>query len=187
MHSLQYDDAIKEEMLRLMEWDVLGKTPADIYTPAQMDEARALIAEEMQTQPPPPLDASLWTVLRECSSELIMYQGRFTRLSNLGRREQAEALANKFRVGLGWAGHLKVVAGRRARQGSSTLSVVTRLCKRVSHDVTVDARARRAAHCSQRQSRDAAKFNCEFVACVSSASRNQHGYDSRHTSQSSSL
>ena len=85
-------------MIKLMEWDVFGKAPADVYTPQQMAEARALIADEMETQPPPPLDTALWTVLRECSSELILYQGRYTRLSNLGRREQAEALANKFRV-----------------------------------------------------------------------------------------
>jgi hypothetical protein len=79
-----------------MEWDVLGKVPEDIYTPEEMAKARELIDAEMEQ--PPILDANMWKVLRECSSELIRYQGRYSRLSHLGRKEQAEALANKFNV-----------------------------------------------------------------------------------------
>lgn len=79
-----------------MEWDVLGKVPEDLYTPEQMQEARDMIQTELEKMPA--LDANMWKVLRECSSELIRYQGRYTRLSNLGRKEQAEALSNKFRV-----------------------------------------------------------------------------------------
>jgi hypothetical protein len=62
-----------------------------------MQEARELIQAELEKTPN--LDANMWRVLRECSSELIRYQGRYTRLSNLGRKEQAEALSNKFKVG----------------------------------------------------------------------------------------
>lgn len=83
-------------MIKLMEWDLLGKVPEDLYTPEQMQQARGLI--EAETDKMPILDASMWKVLRECSSELIRHQGRYTRLSNLGRREQAEALSCKFGV-----------------------------------------------------------------------------------------
>lgn len=75
---------------------MLGKVPEDIYTPEQMLDAQKLIKAELEKTPE--LDANMWKVIRECSSELIRYQGRYTRLSNLGRKEQAEALANKFRV-----------------------------------------------------------------------------------------
>lgn len=75
---------------------MLGKAPQDIYTPQQMDEAQELIKSEIDKGPE--LDANMWKVLRECSSELIRHQGRYTRLSNLGRKEQVEALTNKFRV-----------------------------------------------------------------------------------------
>ncbi|KAI6232968.1 hypothetical protein M3Y99_00957000 [Aphelenchoides fujianensis] len=90
------DDLVKSEMVKLMEWD--------------MSEARKLIEAEMEQ--PPPLDAKMWTVLRECSSELIRYQGRYTRLSNLGRREQAEALANKFRARYEWMNELAKKANK---------------------------------------------------------------------------
>jgi hypothetical protein len=87
---------VKAEIVKLMEWDVLGKVPEDIYTPEQMKEAHDMIKAEIDKTPE--LDPIMWKVLRECSSELILYQGRYTRLSNLGRKEQAEALSNKFRV-----------------------------------------------------------------------------------------
>jgi len=94
------DDIIKEEMVKLMEWDVSGKVPEDIYTPEQVAEAQKLIQDEVDKIPN--LDANMWKVIRECSSELIKFQGRYTRLSHLGRREQAEALSNKFRVRFDW-------------------------------------------------------------------------------------
>jgi hypothetical protein len=83
-------------MVKLMQWDVSGIVPEELYTPEQMQDARNLIQEEIEKVPS--LDANMWKVLNECSSELIRYQGRYTRLSNLGRKEQAEALTNKFRV-----------------------------------------------------------------------------------------
>ncbi|KAI6225702.1 hypothetical protein M3Y95_00725000 [Aphelenchoides besseyi] len=94
------DDMIKTEMVKLMEWDVAGKVPDDLYTPDEMAEARKLIEDEMEK--PPPLDANMWTVLRECSSELICYDGRYVRITNLGPKQQIEALNNKFSKRYDW-------------------------------------------------------------------------------------
>lgn len=90
------DNLIKEEVYRLMEWDVLGKVPQDIYEADDMNAARALIDEEMEAGPE--LNSQTWKVIKECGDELIAYNGRFTRLSKLGRREQIEALTAKFNV-----------------------------------------------------------------------------------------
>ncbi|KAI6178763.1 hypothetical protein M3Y98_00537000 [Aphelenchoides besseyi] len=94
------DDMIKTEMVKLMEWDVVGKVPEDMYTPDEMAEARKLIEDEMEK--PPPLDANMWKVLRECSSELICYDGRYVRITNLGPKQQIEALSNKFSKRYDW-------------------------------------------------------------------------------------
>jgi hypothetical protein len=43
-----------------MEWDTLGRTPEDLYTPEQMNEARELIKAEIEKTPA--LDSNMWKV-----------------------------------------------------------------------------------------------------------------------------
>jgi pre-mRNA-splicing factor CDC5/CEF1 len=94
------DDDIKAEMYALMEWDISGKQPAEVYSPAAMQAARDLInAESAQREE---LDDNMWTVIGNCSGELIRHQDRFTRLASLNRREQLEALSEQFRIHQEW-------------------------------------------------------------------------------------
>lgn len=44
------------------------------------------------------LNANLWGVIEQCSSELILSQNKFTRLGVLPKKDQIEALAAKFNV-----------------------------------------------------------------------------------------
>lgn len=94
------DNLIKEEVYRLMEWDISGKVPDYVYSVKDMDAARLLIKEEMKAGPK--LSTQTWSVIKECGDELIAYNGRFTRLNKLGRREQIEALTAKFSVHREW-------------------------------------------------------------------------------------
>ncbi|KAF1594287.1 UNVERIFIED_CONTAM: Cell division cycle 5-like protein, partial [Eudyptes robustus] len=98
------DNLIKDEIHRMMEWDVLGKAPSDVYDPEMMAQASALIKMEMEEGPK--LDLGMWNIIKECADELICYDGRYTRLSSLGRREQVEALTAKFNVHREWMGLL---------------------------------------------------------------------------------
>lgn len=45
------------------------------------------------------LDANLWSVIDQCSSELILTQNKFTRLGVLPKKDQIDALCAKFNVG----------------------------------------------------------------------------------------
>lgn len=44
------------------------------------------------------LDANLWAVIEQCSSELILAQNKFTRLGVLPKKDQIDALSAKFQV-----------------------------------------------------------------------------------------
>lgn len=79
-----------------MEWDVNLKQPFDVPSQEQMQDARKLIEAELDHKEV--LDASMWQIISNCSSELIRHRGRFTRLSNLNRSDQIEALSEYFKV-----------------------------------------------------------------------------------------
>ncbi|CAD5206576.1 unnamed protein product [Bursaphelenchus okinawaensis] len=98
------DNLIKEEINKMMEWDVMGKVPDDIYDPVMMKKAQDLI--EMEMEQGPKLSTDLWNIIKECSDELICYNGRYARLSSLGRREQVEALTAKLNVHREWMAQL---------------------------------------------------------------------------------
>jgi hypothetical protein len=102
---LQADDLIKAEMYALMEWDVEGKEPPKQYSKQEMDMARQLIADESaklaeEEQIEPKLDGQMWQVVANCSSELVRFQNRFTRFSNLNKRDQLEVLNEQFKASL---------------------------------------------------------------------------------------
>lgn len=44
------------------------------------------------------LNANLWAVIEQCSSELILAQNKFTRLGVLPKKDQIDALSAKFQV-----------------------------------------------------------------------------------------
>ena len=53
-------------------------------------------------KPGPPLDEMMWNVVEQCSSELIFYRGKFSRLAALARNEQIEALHEQFQLHKDW-------------------------------------------------------------------------------------
>lgn len=94
--DFQAENLIKAEMYALMEWDVNGKQPHDLYTPEQMLDARKLIDAELSEKEQ--LDEKMWQVVSNCLNEMIRYQGRFTRISNLSRKDQLDVLSEHFKV-----------------------------------------------------------------------------------------
>uniref|UniRef100_A0A914KND9 Cell division cycle 5-like protein n=2 Tax=Meloidogyne TaxID=189290 RepID=A0A914KND9_MELIC len=103
------DDLIKSEMYSLMEWDVEGKEPPpkQIYSKEAMELAKKMIdieatkmaeAEDIELK----LDSQMWQVVANCFGELVKFQNRFTRLSNLSKRDQLEVLSERFKVLFGW-------------------------------------------------------------------------------------
>jgi glycerol-3-phosphate O-acyltransferase len=92
-------------MFALMEWDVEGKEPPKLYSHEEMEAARKMIADEARQMAEeegiePKLDAQMWQVISNCSSELARHHNRFTRLSNLNKKDQIEVLAERFKVGI---------------------------------------------------------------------------------------
>ena len=91
-------------MYALMEWDVDGKEPARVNTKNELKDAQNLIdaeaaslakADEVNLE----LDDDMWRVIKTCSNELIRHKGqRFTRLQNLNKRDQLEALEDQYKV-----------------------------------------------------------------------------------------
>lgn len=79
-----------------MEWDLNHKKPNEECTPEQMQAAQKLMDKEITKREE--LDANMWQVINNCLAELIQYKGRFTRISNLNRKEQIEVLTDQFRV-----------------------------------------------------------------------------------------
>lgn len=102
------DDQIKAEMYALMEWDVDGKEPARVNTKNELKDAQNLIdaeaaalakADEVNLE----LDDDMWRVIKTCSNELIRHKGqRFTRLQNLNKRDQLEALEDQYKILHNW-------------------------------------------------------------------------------------
>ncbi|CAK5090140.1 unnamed protein product [Meloidogyne enterolobii] len=96
-------------MYSLMEWDVEGKEPPpkQIYSKEAMELAKKMIdieatkmaeAEDIELK----LDSQMWQVVANCFGELVKFQNRFTRLSNLSKRDQLEVLSERFKVLFGW-------------------------------------------------------------------------------------
>ncbi|KAL7074159.1 hypothetical protein ACQ4LE_006313 [Meloidogyne hapla] len=102
------DDLIKSEIYLLMEWDVEGKEPPkQSYSKEAMELAKKMIeieatkmakVEEIELK----LDPQMWQVVANCFGELVKFQNRFTRLSNLTKRDQLEVLSERFKVLFGW-------------------------------------------------------------------------------------
>uniref|UniRef100_A0A915LLT7 Pre-mRNA splicing factor component Cdc5p/Cef1 C-terminal domain-containing protein n=1 Tax=Meloidogyne javanica TaxID=6303 RepID=A0A915LLT7_MELJA len=108
-NSEKADDLIKSEVYSLMEWDVEGKEPPpkQIYSKEAMELAKKMIdieatkmaeAEDIELK----LDSQMWQVVANCFGELVKFQNRFTRLSNLSKRDQLEVLSERFKVLFGW-------------------------------------------------------------------------------------
>uniref|UniRef100_A0A1I7W7P1 Uncharacterized protein n=1 Tax=Heterorhabditis bacteriophora TaxID=37862 RepID=A0A1I7W7P1_HETBA len=100
VRSLLADDLIKVEMSRLVSWDVLEKKPDEMFEVKDLLEAGDFIKNE--TEEGPPLDANMWAVVEQCSSELVQSRGKFTRIAVLQRNEQIESLHNQFQMYRDW-------------------------------------------------------------------------------------
>ncbi|CAI4226521.1 unnamed protein product [Auanema sp. JU1783] len=94
------DDAIKAEMLKLVEWDVNKKRPEDVYSPEDMEEARKIIQQEMELGEP--YNEQMVSVVDQCMSELTYLRGKFLRLGTLNRNDQIEALNGQFQLYKDW-------------------------------------------------------------------------------------
>ncbi|KAK6731884.1 hypothetical protein RB195_008001 [Necator americanus] len=94
------DDLIKAEMARLVAWDVQNNAPSEIYEENDLKAASELVKKDCDVGPP--LDASMWAVIDQCSTELVHIRGKFTRIAVLGRGEQIEALHSQFQIYRDW-------------------------------------------------------------------------------------
>ncbi|PIO66934.1 hypothetical protein TELCIR_11337 [Teladorsagia circumcincta] len=90
------DDLIKAEMARLVAWDVQDQAPSEVYDENVIKNASEMITKNCDEGPP--LDASMWAVIEQCSSELVQSRGKFTRIAVLSRGDQIEALHSQFQV-----------------------------------------------------------------------------------------
>ncbi|KAK6024580.1 hypothetical protein OSTOST_09606, partial [Ostertagia ostertagi] len=90
------DDLIKAEMARLVAWDVQDQAPSEVYDESVIKNASEMITKNCDEGPP--LDASMWAVIEQCSSELVQSRGKFTRIAVLSRGDQIEALHSQFQV-----------------------------------------------------------------------------------------
>lgn len=86
-----------------MEWDTEKKEPTHLYTFEEREKARKMIEEEATKMAQeegiePNLDAHMWQVVANCSSELVRHQSRFNRLQNLHKKEQIEVLSERFKA-----------------------------------------------------------------------------------------
>ncbi|KIH53264.1 hypothetical protein ANCDUO_16611 [Ancylostoma duodenale] len=94
------DDLIKAEMARLVAWDVQNNVPNEVYEENDLKSASELIKKDCDVGPP--LDASMWAVIEQCSTELVQIRGKFTRIAVLNRGEQIEALHSQFQIYRDW-------------------------------------------------------------------------------------
>ncbi|VDN60652.1 unnamed protein product [Dracunculus medinensis] len=95
------DDLIKAEMLNILEHDVNGKT-IDDFNLTSLSAAASVIDNEIKAEEKVVLDANLWSVIDQCSSELILTQNKFTRLGVLPKKDQIDALCAKFNLYRDW-------------------------------------------------------------------------------------
>uniref|UniRef100_A0A9J2PCJ1 Cell division cycle 5-like protein n=1 Tax=Ascaris lumbricoides TaxID=6252 RepID=A0A9J2PCJ1_ASCLU len=96
------DDLIKMEMLDVVKHDVEGE-PVKNISQEDIQMAEQLIQAELRPEEKCDLNANMWHVIDQCSSELILTQGtKFTRLGVLSKRDQVEALSAKFQLYRDW-------------------------------------------------------------------------------------
>ncbi|CAO4362005.1 unnamed protein product [Caenorhabditis nigoni] len=94
------DDLIKLEMSRLLAWDVDNKAPEVIYSRDDLDAAAELIKQEAAAGPE--MNAMMWKVVEQCTSEMVLSKDKFTRIAILPREEQMKALNDEFQMYRGW-------------------------------------------------------------------------------------
>ncbi|KHJ95777.1 hypothetical protein OESDEN_04276, partial [Oesophagostomum dentatum] len=94
------DDLIKAEMARLVAWDVQNNVPSEVYEPDDIKAADEIIKKDCEEGPA--LDASMWAIIEQCSTELVQSRGKFTRIAVLNRGEQIEALHSQFQIYRDW-------------------------------------------------------------------------------------
>ncbi|CAD6189739.1 unnamed protein product [Caenorhabditis auriculariae] len=97
---MRADDLIKQEMAKLVAWDVESKTPAEIPSREELDEASRLIKEEAPEGPA--LNEEMWSVVNQCTSELVFSKGKFTRIAVLSKSEQLESFNQQFQMYRDW-------------------------------------------------------------------------------------
>ncbi|OZC05484.1 hypothetical protein X798_07542, partial [Onchocerca flexuosa] len=95
------DDVIKAEMFNILKHDV-DEYPIDDISLEDLEEAGKMIQNELRPDEHADLDANLWAVIEQCSSELILAQNKFTRLGVLPKKDQIDALSAKFQLYRDW-------------------------------------------------------------------------------------
>ncbi|CAG9537006.1 unnamed protein product [Cercopithifilaria johnstoni] len=95
------DDTIKTEMFGILKHDV-DEDPVDDISLEDLEEAEKMIQNELRPEEHASLNANLWAVIEQCSSELILAQNKFTRLGVLPKKDQIDALSAKFQLYRDW-------------------------------------------------------------------------------------
>uniref|UniRef100_A0A915PGV6 Cell division cycle 5-like protein n=1 Tax=Setaria digitata TaxID=48799 RepID=A0A915PGV6_9BILA len=95
------DDVIKTEMFNILKHDV-DEHPIDDMSLEDLEEAENMIRNELRPEEHAVLNANLWAVIEQCSSELILAQNKFTRLGVLPKKDQIDALSAKFQLYREW-------------------------------------------------------------------------------------
>ncbi|CAB3408393.1 unnamed protein product [Caenorhabditis bovis] len=98
--SSDAEDLIKEEMMKLIAWDVEGKAPEVLVAREDIDAASELIKKEADDGPE--LDETMWKVVEQCTSELVFSKNKFTRIAILPKNEQMEVLNQQFQLYREW-------------------------------------------------------------------------------------
>ncbi|VDN03443.1 unnamed protein product [Thelazia callipaeda] len=95
------DDIIKAEMFTLLKHDVENQA-IDIISLEELENAKKMIEKELRPEEHVDLNANLWGVIEQCSSELVLAQNKFTRLGVLSKKDQVDALSAKFQLYREW-------------------------------------------------------------------------------------
>ncbi|MCP9259960.1 Cell division cycle 5-like protein [Dirofilaria immitis] len=90
------DDVIKSEMFSILKHDV-DQHPIDDISLEDLEEAEKMIQNELRPEEHADLNANLWGVIEQCSSELILAQNKFTRLGVLPKKIKLMLFQLNFR------------------------------------------------------------------------------------------
>uniref|UniRef100_A0AC35UCW9 Cell division cycle 5-like protein n=1 Tax=Rhabditophanes sp. KR3021 TaxID=114890 RepID=A0AC35UCW9_9BILA len=96
---LMAENLIKKEMEAMIRWDVTGQIPSNFDVTTTSDQMA--IAGEMIKQESHEMlnyDQEMEWAMNLCHSELIQSNGKFTRISNLNRKDQMEALTAELNM-----------------------------------------------------------------------------------------
>ncbi|VDD88616.1 unnamed protein product [Enterobius vermicularis] len=99
--NYQADDLVKLEMSKMLAHDV-NNEPVEDFSLEELEDAAKLIENELRPEERVKLDTNLWSVIEQCSSELILSQNKFTRLGVLPKKDQIEALSARFNILRDW-------------------------------------------------------------------------------------